>query len=43
VLDDWTLPPIDLWVVFPTGRQATAKARAFADFVERRVTDGGGS
>jgi DNA-binding transcriptional LysR family regulator len=34
VLPNWTLPPIDLWAVFPTGRLASAKARAFADFVE---------
>jgi len=34
VLDDWQLPPIDLWAVFPTGRLASAKARAFATFVE---------
>lgn len=34
VLTDWELPPIDLWAVFPTGRLASAKARAFADFVE---------
>jgi DNA-binding transcriptional LysR family regulator len=34
VLPQWTLPPIDLWAVFPTGRLASAKARAFADFVE---------
>lgn len=34
VLQDWTLPPLDLWAVFPTGRLASAKARAFADFVE---------
>lgn len=33
-LPDWELPPIDLWAVFPTGRLASAKARAFADFVE---------
>jgi DNA-binding transcriptional LysR family regulator len=33
VLPEWTLPPIDLWAVFPTGRLASAKARAFADFV----------
>ncbi len=35
VLEEWTLPDIDLWSVFPTGRLASAKARAFADFVER--------
>ena len=33
VLEDWALPPIDLWAVFPTGRLASAKARGFADFV----------
>ncbi|ODN65874.1 LysR family transcriptional regulator [Methylobrevis pamukkalensis] len=37
VLDDWELPPVDLWAVFPTGRLASAKARAFADFVEAAV------
>lgn len=37
VLEDWTLPPIDLWAVFPTGRQASAKARAFVTFVESRL------
>ncbi|RSV39759.1 LysR family transcriptional regulator [Sphingomonas sp. ABOLE] len=34
VLTDWTLPPIDLWAVFPAGRMASAKARQFAAFVE---------
>ena len=34
VLPDWTLPTIDLWAVFPTGRLASAKARAFAEFVQ---------
>jgi DNA-binding transcriptional LysR family regulator len=34
VLTDWTLPALDLWAVFPTGRRASAKARAFAAFVE---------
>jgi DNA-binding transcriptional LysR family regulator len=37
VLEDWTLPPIDLWAVFPTGRQASVKARAFASFIEDRL------
>jgi DNA-binding transcriptional LysR family regulator len=37
VLEDWELPPIDLWAVFPTGRLASAKARAFADFAGRIV------
>jgi DNA-binding transcriptional LysR family regulator len=34
VLKEWTLPPVDLWAVFPTGRMASAKARAFVAFVE---------
>jgi DNA-binding transcriptional LysR family regulator len=38
VLDDWSLPPVDLWAVFPTGRQASAKARAFASFIETEMS-----
>lgn len=38
VLDGWTLPPIDLWAVFPAGRMTSAKARAFAGFVESAMT-----
>ena len=33
-LDDWTLPTVGLSAVYPTGRMATAKARAFVSFVE---------
>lgn len=33
LLPDWSLPTIDLWAVYPSGRMASAKARAFADFV----------
>src|SRR5260221_3798000 len=40
VLQDWSLPPLDLWAVFPTGRQASAKARVFADFVEKQLANG---
>jgi DNA-binding transcriptional LysR family regulator len=44
VLTDWLLPPVDLWAVFPTGRQASAKARAFASFVEGQMAiDGFGA
>jgi DNA-binding transcriptional LysR family regulator len=39
VLESWTLPPIDLWAVFPAGRMASAKAREFARFVEAAMTD----
>ena len=35
VLDGWHLPNLDLWAVFPTGRMASAKARAFINFVEQ--------
>jgi DNA-binding transcriptional LysR family regulator len=34
VLLDWTLPPITLSAVYPTGRMAASKARAFVAFVE---------
>lgn len=35
VLSEWSLPTLDLWAVLPTGRAATATARAFVDFFER--------
>jgi DNA-binding transcriptional LysR family regulator len=34
VLLEWELPAIDLWAVFPAGRTATTKARAFTSFVQ---------
>jgi DNA-binding transcriptional LysR family regulator len=37
VLDDWTLPAIALWAIFPTGRIQSAKAKAFATFVAEHV------
>jgi DNA-binding transcriptional LysR family regulator len=43
VLKDWQLPRIDLWAVFPTGRTATAKARAFAEFVREVMHVPGGA
>jgi DNA-binding transcriptional LysR family regulator len=33
LLPDWRLPAIDLWAIYPTGRLASAKARALVDFV----------
>lgn len=39
VLEDWTLPDIELWAVFPTGRMATAKARQFAEFVRHVMVE----
>jgi DNA-binding transcriptional LysR family regulator len=37
VLADWNLPPLDYWALFPTGRMVTARARAFANFVEAEL------
>lgn len=37
VLEDWSLPSVDLWAIFPTGRQASAKARTFARFIEQQI------
>jgi DNA-binding transcriptional LysR family regulator len=35
ILEDWALPPTNLSAVYPTGRLASTKARAFVAFVER--------
>lgn len=32
-LDDYRLPSVDLWAIFPAGRQPSARARAFAQWV----------
>jgi DNA-binding transcriptional LysR family regulator len=37
VLDEWTLPPMDLWVIYPSGRLTTAKARAFIRWFEKTM------
>ena len=37
VMQNWTLPTLDLWAAFPAGRRASAKARAFATFVEDQL------
>lgn len=34
LLSEWSLPTIDLWAVYPSGRLASAKARAFTAFVQ---------
>jgi DNA-binding transcriptional LysR family regulator len=41
VLREWSLPPIDLWALYPTGRMPSAKARAFAAFVEAELRQTG--
>jgi DNA-binding transcriptional LysR family regulator len=35
IMEDWALPPTNLSAVYPTGRLASTKARAFVSFVER--------
>lgn len=37
VVTGWALPKMDLWAVSPAGRLPTAKARAFVDWVARRI------
>jgi DNA-binding transcriptional LysR family regulator len=34
VLEEWTLPPMDLWVIYPSGRLTSAKAKAFVKWFE---------
>jgi DNA-binding transcriptional LysR family regulator len=36
-LQDWMLPPMDLWAVFPIGRRVSARARAFVEFIEQAL------
>jgi DNA-binding transcriptional LysR family regulator len=38
ILEDWALPSGNLSAVYPTGRLASTKARAFVAFVERFMT-----
>ena len=38
ILEDWTLPPMDLWVIYPSGRLASAKARAFIKWFEKYIS-----
>jgi hypothetical protein len=37
ILEEWTLPPSDMWAVFASGRMANAKARAFAALLETEL------
>jgi DNA-binding transcriptional LysR family regulator len=34
VLKDWNLPRMDLWVIYPSGRLTSTKARAFVKWFE---------
>ena len=37
VLKDWTLPRMDLWAVYPSGRLTSTKARAFLKWFEKVI------
>jgi len=37
VLEEWTLPDLDLWAVMPAGRRTSAKVRALVEFIETQV------
>jgi DNA-binding transcriptional LysR family regulator len=34
VLTEWTLPPMELWVIYPSGKLTSTKARAFVKWFE---------
>lgn len=38
ILEEWALPPIDLWVIYPSGRLTSAKARAFINWFEKIIS-----
>lgn len=37
LLDDWRLPEMDLWAVFPAGRMPSARATAWADWFAKII------
>jgi DNA-binding transcriptional LysR family regulator len=37
ILEEWTLPAIDLWVIYPSGRLTSAKARTFIRWFEKII------
>jgi DNA-binding transcriptional LysR family regulator len=37
VLQEWALPPMELWVIYPSGRLTSSKARSFIDWFERVI------
>lgn len=38
ILKEWTLPPLDLWVIYPSGRLTSTKARVFMKWFETIIT-----
>jgi DNA-binding transcriptional LysR family regulator len=39
VLKEWTLPPMDLWVIYPSGKLTSTKARAFVKWFETAMSE----
>jgi DNA-binding transcriptional LysR family regulator len=37
VLEEWSLPPMELWVIYPSGRLTSSKARAFVKWFEKII------
>lgn len=37
LLNEWTLPAMDLWAVYPSGRLTSTKARAFVKWFEKVI------
>jgi DNA-binding transcriptional LysR family regulator len=40
LLKEWRLPPIDLWVIYPSGQLTSTKARAFVKWFEKVIAEG---
>jgi DNA-binding transcriptional LysR family regulator len=41
VLQEWALPPMELWVIYPSGRLTSTKARAFVKWFENIISKAG--
>ena len=39
VVTEWTLSPMDLWVIYPSGRLTSAKARAFVQWFQATISE----
>jgi DNA-binding transcriptional LysR family regulator len=38
LLGEWSLPAMDLWVIYPSGRLTSTKARVFVNWLEQIIT-----
>jgi DNA-binding transcriptional LysR family regulator len=39
ILKEWSLPAMELWVIYPSGKLTSAKARAFVKWFESTITE----